>query len=55
MLLHNTHAFKIKNKTNVIEFGRKFLKPLDINVPGDPSSAAFYTALTVLNKNFISK
>ncbi len=53
MLLHNTHAFKIKkNKTNVIRIlGRKFLKPLDINVPGDPSSAAFYTALTVLNKN----
>ena len=28
---------------------------MKINVPGDPSSAAFYTALTLLNKNSILK
>jgi len=26
------------------------LNPIDINVPGDPSSAAFFSALTLLNK-----
>ena len=31
--------------------GRKFLNPININVPGDPSSAAFFTALTLLNRN----
>ena len=28
----------------------KHLNPININVPGDPSSAAFVTALTLLNK-----
>ena len=30
---------------------RKNLNPIKINVPGDPSSAAFFTALTLMNKN----
>ena len=30
---------------------KKKLEPLNINVPGDPSSAAFFTALTLLNHN----
>ena len=31
-------------------FLEKTLEPLSINVNGDPSSAAFFTALTILNK-----
>ena len=30
---------------------KKYLNPININVPGDPSSAAFFTALTLLNRN----
>ena len=36
-------------------FGKKFLNPININVPGDPSSAAFFTALTLLNKKSFLK
>jgi len=52
MLLHNTQIIKIKNsKKRLIKIcGKKYLKPIHINVPGDPSSAAFFTALTLLNK-----
>ena len=32
-------------------FRKKYLNPLTISIPGDPSSAAFFTALTLLNKN----
>ena len=31
-------------------FGKKHLNPINIKIPGDPSSAAFVTALTLLNK-----
>ena len=53
MLLHNNHVIKIKDKINKIIYinGKKYLKPISINVPNDPSSAAFFTALTLLNKN----
>ncbi len=53
MLLQNTHAVKIiKNKKKIIKIlGKKYLKPVNISVPGDPSSGAFFTALTLLNKN----
>ena len=34
----------------VIE-GKKYLKPFKINIGGDPSSAAFFTTLTLLNQN----
>ncbi len=52
MLAGNSNVIKIqKGKNNFIRvFGKKYLKPLNILVPGDPSSAAFFTALTVLNE-----
>ncbi len=51
MLLENTAALKISKKKNKIIniFGKKHLNPIKIDVPGDPSSAAFYSALTLLN------
>ena len=53
ILSGNNQAIKIKNgKEKIISvFGKKYLNSIDINVPGDPSSAAFFTALTLLNKN----
>ena len=57
MLLKNKSVIKIKKgKVNLIKiYGKKELESIKINVPGDPSSAAFYTALTLLNKNSILK
>ena len=53
MLSKNKQVIKIKNNSNkFIEVkGKKYLNPINVTVPGDPSSAAFFTALTVLNKN----
>ena len=53
MLLQNSKAIKIKNGKNKIIniFGKNQLRSINISVPGDPSSAAFFTALTLLNKN----
>ena len=53
MLLKNTRAIKIENKKKKLIniFGKKNLNSFNINVPGDPSSAAFFTALTLLNQN----
>ena len=53
LLSKNIQSIKIfKGKNKIIKvFGKKFLKPLDVVVPGDPSSAAFFVALTILNKN----
>jgi 3-phosphoshikimate 1-carboxyvinyltransferase len=53
MLLGNTQTIKIKNgKKKLIKIhGKKYLNPININVPSDPSSAAFFTALTLLNQN----
>ncbi len=52
MLLKNSQAIIIKNrKKKIIKiYGKKYLEPLNISVPGDPSSAAFFTALTILNE-----
>ena len=52
ILSRNNQAIKIKNgKEKIITvFGKKYLNSVNINVPGDPSSAAFFTALTLLNK-----
>ena len=52
ILKKNTKAIKIKDGKKKIIYvsGKKILKPLSINVNGDPSSAAFFTALTILNK-----
>ena len=51
ILSHNTHSIKIlSNKDNLINIsGKNFLNPINISVPGDPSSAAFFSALTLLN------
>ncbi len=54
ILIKNPQAIKIniiKKKKIIKIFGKKYLNPIDLNVPGDPSSAAFFTALTLLNKN----
>ena len=40
-----------KKKRIINVFGKKELDPININVPNDPSSAAFFSALTLLNKN----
>ena len=52
MLLKNYKVIKIKEeKKKTIEiFGKQYLDPLSVKVPGDPSSAAFFAALTLLNK-----
>ena len=53
ILKKSNEAIKVHdNKKKIIRvFGRKSLKSINIKVPGDPSSAAFFTALTLLNKN----
>ncbi len=53
MLLKNPQAINVKNKKRKIikVFGKKYLDFINIKVPGDPSSAAFFTALTLLNRN----
>ena len=53
MLLKNSHVIKIKqSKKKIIKIsGKKYLNPFNINVPNDPSSAAFFSALTLLNSN----
>ena len=59
MLLQNNKVLKIKKnniKQNCIKIlGKKQLKPININVPGDPSSAAFFTALTLTSSNALLK
>ena len=53
MLIKNSNAIKIKKgrKKLIKIFGKKNLNPININIPGDPSSAAFFVALTLLNNN----
>ncbi len=53
MLLKNKYAINIKKgkKNFITVFGKKNLNSININVPNDPSSAAFFTALTLLKKN----
>ena len=57
MLVKNSQAVSIiGGKKKIIRIlGKKSLSPLKINVPGDPSSAAFFTALTLLNKKSFIK
>ncbi len=54
-LLKSKNILKIKkNKkslNSLIISGKKYLDPFKIKVPGDPSSSAFFTALTLLNEN----
>ena len=51
-LANNKQSIKIyKNKNKIIKiFGKKYIKPFDISINGDPSSAAFFATLTLLNK-----
>ncbi len=51
MLSANKKAIKIINKKKrIIKIkGKNPLKSININIPGDPSSAAFFTALTLAN------
>ena len=53
ILKHNIKTIKIKKgKENLIEInGKESLKPFNLYVPGDPSSASFYAALCLLNEN----
>ena len=53
MLMNNSKVIEIKNNKNkVIKIhGKNQIEPINITVPGDPSSAAFFVALTILNEN----
>ena len=53
LLMNNTQVIKIKKGLNKIirVHGKRRLRPIHINISGDPSSAAFFTTLTLLNKN----
>ena len=57
ILLKNKQLIKIKKgkKKTITILGKKYLNPLNLKVPGDPSSAAFFTALALLNKNSFLK
>ena len=55
LLLQSPKILKIKKnkkgQNHIKIYGKEYLDPLKINVGGDPSSAAFFTALTLLVKN----
>ena len=53
LLMNNKQSIQIKkDKKKIIKItGRKYLNPISINIGGDPSSAAFFTALTIINQN----
>ena len=53
MLKKNDQTIKINNRKikNIKIIGKQNLDNFSINVPGDPSSAAFFTALTLLKNN----
>ena len=56
LLMKNLQAIRINNnkKKEINVFGRKYLNPINLNIGGDPSSAAFFTTLTLLNqKSFL--
>ena len=53
LLMQNKNALKIKKnkKKKIFIHGKSSLKPINLDISGDPSSAAFFVALTLLNKN----
>ena len=57
ILIKSPQAIKIKKgkEKKITIIGKKYLNPINFKVPGDPSSAAFFTALTLLNKNSFLK
>ena len=52
LLKNNTQSIKVeKDGKKIIKvFGKKYLKPFHLDISGDPSSAAFFIALTLLNQ-----
>mgnify|MGYP006085497121 CR=1 FL=1 len=52
ILLKSSNVIKLKKGKvrNIAVFGKKYLKGFNIKVPSDPSSAAFFTALTLLKE-----
>ena len=50
LLSNSTNIIKIK-KNKIKVFGKGALNPLKLIVPGDPSSAAFFCAVTIFTKN----
>ena len=51
MISHNKDVVKVMNNIDKIKInGKKTLKSINVNVFGDPSSAAFFCALTLLKK-----
>ena len=53
ILLNNSRVIKLKKgKKNIINInGKENLKPLNLIIPSDPSTASFYAALCLLNRN----
>ena len=53
MLLSNSQTIHVSKKIDkrITVLGKKYLNKIKINVPNDPSSAAFFSALTLLNRN----
>jgi len=53
LLKDNTRAIKIfGDKKKLIKiYGKKYLDPINVSIPGDISSSAFFAALTLLNQN----
>ena len=53
LLKNNKEAIFISKNSQkkIIIYGKKSLRPIALNISGDPSSAAFFVALTLLNKN----
>ena len=54
-LISNAIKIKKNKKKFILIEGKKTLNPLNIKVPGDPSSAAFFVALTLLKENSLLK
>ncbi len=51
ILLNNSKSIKVEKNNNLIKvFGRTHLNKINIEVPSDPSSAAFFSAMCLLNK-----
>ena len=50
ILLKSSGVISVK-KNNIKIYGKKNLQPLNISIPGDPSSAAFFTTLALLSKD----
>ena len=56
ILKNNSKSIKFLKKKKIIKVsGKNEIKPINIKIFGDPSSAAFFTALTLLNDNSVLK